>query len=126
MTDPAAAEPLIAAGVGAAGSVLGGSYVALDDNMSRKQMYATLLACLMLGSFTPAAITHYIQIPWGVSGLIGVVLGLGGVPIVKGIRKLTARIGDKPGEIAGAFIPNQAIRDALRDSPETAKKEGGS
>lgn len=118
MPDPVAAENLLAVGVGGAAALLGGGATALSENMTRKQVFGTLVSSLGLGCFVAPAVGHYCGLHWIASGCIGFALGIGCIPLVAGIRKVASKFAASPG----AFIPQ--IRDAMKDESPAPKPEG--
>lgn len=111
MPDPQVSDPITLSITGSIGSLMGACVVAMNDKMSRKEIIATIVGALMFGCFIPPALTEYYRLNWGLSGLIGVVVGLTSIGIITGIRMIGAKFGANPAR----FIPSQVIKDALKD-----------
>ena len=102
-------QAVIGAAVGGVAGLGGAAVTALSENMTRKQVCATVISGLGFGSFVPPAVMTIWQFHPVLSGLIGFCCGLTAVGLVAGVRKVGEVFGRKPG----AFIPQ--IRDAMND-----------
>ena len=106
-------QAVIAAGVGGVAGLGGAAVTALSENMTRKQVAATVIAGLGFGSFVPPAVMTLWQFHPVLSGLIGFCCGLTAVGLVTGVKKIGEVFGKRPG----AFIPQ--LRERLKDDPES-------
>jgi drug/metabolite transporter (DMT)-like permease len=106
-------QAVIAAGVGGVAGLGGAAVTALSENMTRKQVAATVIAGLGFGSFVPPAVMTLWQFHPVLSGLIGFCCGLTAVGLVAGVKKIGEVFGKRPG----AFIPQ--LREPMKDDPGT-------
>jgi drug/metabolite transporter (DMT)-like permease len=108
-------QAVIAAGVGGVAGLGGAAVTALSENMTRKQVAATVIAGLGFGSFVPPAVMTLWQFHPVLSGLIGFCCGLTAVGLVAGVKKIGEVFGKRPG----AFIPQ--LREQLKDRPDDGR-----
>lgn len=109
MPDTTMNETVLVTAVGGAAGLAGGSVVALSENMTRRQVLATVIAGTGFGSFVPPALMSMWQFPPAISGLVGFVCGLTCIGLVAGFQKISAAFGRRPG----AFISQ--IKDAMAE-----------
>lgn len=118
-TDATNSEMIVAVGVGAVAGMGGAAVTALSENMTRKQVAATVISGLGFGSFVPPAAMTLWNFHPILAGIIGFVCGLTAVGLVTGVKKIGDMFGKKPG----AFIPQ--IKGAMTEDSPAGTIPGG-
>jgi hypothetical protein len=112
-------EMLIVASVGGAGGLAGGAVSALSENMTRRQVVATVISSLGFGSFVPPAVMSVWQLHPGLAGIVGFVCGLTCVSLVAGVQRVGKAVSRNPGK----FI-RQLKNITPEDDTPIPEKEG--